>query len=88
MLRSVIEDPSFTDEFDLLRNSYPEIDAVHVAITWTLANDPRIGTLIEGFPHPTIRLFKTMPLGNIPSFLVLYRFTSDQIILLAIDELP
>jgi hypothetical protein len=87
MHRDVVEDPNFADEFDLLRNVYPHMESVHAAITWTLSSDPRIGTLIENFPHPTIRLFKTTPIGATPGFLVLYRFTADQVILLAIDRL-
>ncbi len=85
MLRSVIEDPNFSDEFDLLRNVYPEMDAIHAHITWILANDPRIGALIEGYPGPTLRLYKTTPIGEIPSFSVLYRFTADEVILLGIE---
>ena len=77
MLRDVVEDLLFTDEFDLLRNVYPEMDAVHASMTFALASDPRVGTPIEGFPVPTIRLFKTTPIGGTPRFRVLYRFTSD-----------
>ena len=61
------------------------MDAVHADITWTLGSDPRVGTLVEGFLGPTIRLYKTTPIGDTPGFRVLYRFTADQVILLAID---
>ena len=86
MLRDVVEEPNFAEEFDLLRNVYSQMDAVHAALTHTLGFDPRAGAVMQGFPHPTIRLFKTTPIDNTPSFLVLYRFTTDQVILLAIEE--
>lgn len=86
MLRDIVEEPNFTEEFDLLRNVYSEMEAVHAALTHTLGFDPRAGTVMQGFPHPTVRLFKTTPIGDTPAFLVLYRYTTDQVILLAIDR--
>jgi hypothetical protein len=86
MLREVVEEPSFLDEFDLLRNSYPNMDDVHADITWTLGSDPRVGVAVQGFPHPTIRLFKITPIGNTPSFRVLYRFSHDKVSLIGIEQ--
>jgi hypothetical protein len=86
MLRDVVEEPNFSEEFDLLRNIYPEMDDVHAALTFGLSSDPRAGAFVQGFPHPTIRLFKTTPIGTTPAFLVLYRYTVAQVILLAIDR--
>jgi hypothetical protein len=86
MLRDVVEEPNFTEEFDLLRNDYSRMDAVHAALTFGLSSDPRAGAFVQGFPHPTIRIFKTTPIGDTPSFLVLYRYTADRVILLGIDE--
>jgi hypothetical protein len=86
MLRDVVEESNFTDEFDLLRSTYSQMDAVHAALTHTLGFDPRVGTVMQNFPHPTIRLFKTTPIGDTPAFLILYRYTADQVILLGIDE--
>ncbi len=85
MLRDVQEDPYFTEEFDSLRKTYAEMEAVHADLTWTLGSNPRIGTLIEGFLDPTVRLYKTTPIGDTPGFRVLYRYTDDRVILLAID---
>ena len=89
MLRDVVEESHFTAEFDALRDAYPEMDmdAVHAAMTWALASDARIGERLDNFPHPTIRVFKTPPIDeDTPSFLVMYRFTDKQVILLAIDR--
>jgi hypothetical protein len=86
MLRDVVEDSNFSEEFDSYREIYLEMDDVHAALTWTLGSDPRIGAVIQGFPHLTIRLFKTTPIGTTPAFLVLYRYTAEQVILLAIEH--
>ncbi|MBZ0302296.1 MAG: hypothetical protein K8J31_21285 [Anaerolineae bacterium] len=86
MLRDVVEEPNFTEEFDSLRNVYSAMDEVHAGLTHTLGFDPRTGTVVQGFPHPTVRLFKTTPIEDTPAFLVLYRYTADQVILLAIDR--
>jgi hypothetical protein len=86
MLRDVIEEPNFTDEFDLLRNVFSRMDDVHEALTFGLSSDPRIGAFVQGFPHPTIRILRTTPIGDTPAFLVLYRFTADQVLLIGIDE--
>jgi hypothetical protein len=85
MLRDVIEDPNFSAEFDLFRNIYAQMDTLHAGLTFTLGSNPRIGTPIEGYPHPNIRLFITTPVEDTPSFQVLYRYTWNQVILLAID---
>jgi hypothetical protein len=87
MLRDVIEEPHFTEEFDLLRKSYAEMDTVHAAITFALASDPRIGDTLKSFPHPTIRVLQTSPTDTLPVFLVLYRYTDKLVILLGIDRL-
>ena len=86
MLRDVVEDLNFTDEFDFLRSVYSHMDEVHAALTFGLSSDPRAGAFVQGFPHPTIRVLKTTPIGDTPSFLVLYRYTVDQVILFGIDE--
>jgi len=86
MLRDVVEEPNFTEEFDSLRSVYSRMDDVHAALTFGLGSDPRAGAFVQGFPHPTIRLLKTTPIGDTPSFLVLYRYTAEQVILLAIDR--
>ncbi len=85
MLREVIEETNFADEFDSFRIAYAQMDAVHADLTWTLGSNPRIGTLVEGYVHPTIRMFITTPIGDAPAFRVLYRFTDVQVILLAFD---
>ncbi len=87
MLRDVVEEPHFTEEFDLLRKSYAEMDTVHAAITFALASDPRIGDILKSFPHPTIRVLQTTPTDDVPLFLVLYRYTDKLVILLGIDRL-
>jgi len=87
MLRDVVEEPHFTEEFDLLRLSYAEMDTVHAAITFALASDPRIGDSLKSFPHPTIRVFQTHATHNLPIFVVLYRYTDKLVILLGIDRL-
>lgn len=68
MLRDVIEEPNFAEEFDSLRGVYSQMDQVHAALTHTLGYDPRKGTVVQGFPHPTIRLFKTTPIEDTPHF--------------------
>jgi len=86
MLREVIEEPNFLEQFDSLRDEHPEIDmdAVHADITWTLASNPRIGELIEVMLDPTYRVYKTKPIDDLPSFRVLYRYTDKHVILLSI----
>jgi hypothetical protein len=86
MLRDVVEEPNFTDEFDLLRDTYPQLDAIFADLSWTLSSDPHIGVPVQGYPHPYIRLFITTPIQDTPAFQVLYRYTDDQVILLAIDR--
>lgn len=72
MLRDVVEDFHFSEEFDSLRAAYPEIDmdAVHASITWTLAADPRVGDRIANYPDPTTRLYPTTPINDAPIFMV------------------
>ena len=85
MLRDVVEEPSFSEEFDLLRNAYPGLDAVYAHFTWALSNDPLEGIALSEYPHSSIRVYKTTPAHDIPAFRVLYRFTDEQVTLLAID---
>lgn len=87
MLRDVVEEPYFTEEFDLLRKSYAEMDTVHAAITFALASNPRAGDVMTSFPHPTIRVLQTTPTDSLPVFLVLYGYTDKLVILLGIDRL-
>jgi hypothetical protein len=89
MVRDVVEEPNFTENFDLLRDAYPEVDigAIHAEITWKLASNPRVGDMIEGFPDPTFRIYRTAPVKDRPVFSVLYRYTDKLVILLGIDRL-
>jgi hypothetical protein len=87
MLRDIVEEQNFTEDFDILRKSYPQMDEIHAALTWALADDPRRGKLVEGFPDPTFRTYQTIPNKDEPVFVVLYRFTDTQVFLLGIDRL-
>ena len=85
MPREVIEEPNFTEEFDLLRNGHPQLDAIFADLSWALGSDPYTGVPVQGYPHPNIRLFITTAIQGTPSFQVLYRYTDDEVILLAIS---
>jgi hypothetical protein len=86
MHRDVVEEPSFTDECDLLRSIYPGLDDVYAHFIWVLSNDPLEGIPLSEYPHSGIRVYKTTPTHDTPAFRVLYRFTDDQVTLLAIDR--
>jgi hypothetical protein len=85
MHREVIEEPNFSEEFDVLRSTYAHLDAIFADLTWTLSTDPYAGVNVQGYLHPNIRLFLTTPIHNTPSFQILYRYTDDQVVLLAIS---
>lgn len=83
MLRDVVEDPRYTEDFDSLHNVYAHMDDVHLSITWALARDPRIGSPLPGFPD--FRVYRTTSIGATPQFQVLYTFGPETVTLLGIE---
>jgi len=72
----LIEEKSFTDKIAELHKDYIRIYDVHTAIGWALGENPKAGFVCDD--EPLHRIFKTTPIGNTPSFWVLYRFDSQQ----------
>jgi hypothetical protein len=82
-LRTVIEEPRFTQDIDGFRRKYPRIDEVHLAITWILARTPFAGTPLE--VAPDFRVFETTAVGDTPAFWVLYTFDHEKVYLHSIE---
>jgi hypothetical protein len=78
-LRDVVEKKHFSADFDQLRELHPQLEATHEWLTWALANNPRLGKLLE--VAPDFRAVMTPALEDTPSFWVLYTFDADKVYL-------
>lgn len=82
-LRDVVEEPTFSEDIDYLRNRYEAIDDVHQWLTWTLSENPRAGERLKFAPD--FWLITTPVLADTPSFWVMYRFAPNKIYLHSIE---
>lgn len=82
-LRTVVEEPRFTQDVDRFREKYPRIDEVHEALTWDLARRPSGGTPLDKFPD--YRVYTTTEIGDTPAFWVLYSFDEYKVYLMSIE---
>lgn len=81
-LRSVIEEPRYSQDLDNLREQYPQIDEVQRHISWELSRNPRGGEPLEDAPD--FRFFTTTPFEDVPPFRVLYDFHEENVYLRSI----
>ena len=69
---TIIEEQSFQTAIDSLKGKYPRLyNDVVDTLTWTLGKNPEIGAI--PINEPDHRIFITTPVGETPSFSVLYR---------------
>jgi len=66
----IIDEKSFAEKLTGLKPIHERILEIHEAITWRLGKNQE-GTAIPGFPD--YRVYKTVPIGDIPSFWVLFK---------------
>lgn len=87
MREFVRPNPSFEEDLERLRETYPNIDRVYRAIYIQLLEYPEYGTPIPDKPH--LRILLTTPIGNMPMFRVLYRYNTsipnDVVVLIRIE---
>jgi hypothetical protein len=74
---TIIEEPSFQNKIDTLKDKYPRIyNDVHETLTWALGKNPDIGEPVIGeLDH---RIVKTTAVGETPSFGVLFRVDKSE----------
>ncbi|HVU14773.1 MAG TPA: hypothetical protein VHD90_26035, partial [Phototrophicaceae bacterium] len=82
-LRGVIEEPRFTEDFDLFRQRYPDMDEIHRWITDQLGENPRLGEVLK--QSPEYRTLVTLAVGKTPAFWVFYKFDERNVYLLSIE---
>jgi len=82
-LRDVVAESRFSQDLDNFREKYPQIDDVFMAVSWTLARDPRQGTPLP--VAPDFYVFETTPIGNVPAFWILYNFDEQKVYLQSIE---
>ncbi len=70
--RQIVEDESFTKKITKLAKHHPRIEEVKEAVDWVLARDPLAGTPVPS--NPAYRIFKSTPVGPVPSYRFLYRY--------------
>jgi hypothetical protein len=68
-LRSVVEEARYTEDFDNLRQHYPEMDEIQARLTWLLSRNPRAGEALAFAPD--FYLISTGAVGNTPAFWIL-----------------
>jgi len=81
--REIVQDPRFTQDFEMYRQNYPEMDDIYRAMTLSLQDNPFEGKPLETFPD--FRTYLTHPHGNVPVFHVLYSYDTEHIYLYAIS---
>ncbi|MBZ0221049.1 MAG: hypothetical protein K8I01_11535 [Candidatus Methylomirabilis sp.] len=72
-LAEIVQESSFTEQFDSISTKYKRLEDVHAGLDWALARDPKQGTVVDG----KIRVFKTTAVGETPGFWVLYKYDEE-----------
>ncbi len=84
-LRDIVQDTRFTQDFDMYRQNYPEMDDIYAAMIEVLQERPATGVVaMETFRD--FRIYLTDPVGDSPAFNVMYSFDVDNIYLHAITS--
>lgn len=71
----IIDEEYFGKKLTELKTTHERIYEIHDAITWRLGKNQE-GTAIPGFPDH--RVYKTVPIGNIPSFWVVFKVDNPE----------
>lgn len=84
-LAEIVQEASFSEKLDKFSVLYPRMDEVHRGIDWLLTRVPLQGNITSG----EYRIIKTTPLGEIPSFWVLYKYNKEdnQVFLVSLEAL-
>jgi hypothetical protein len=85
-LAEIVQEASFSAELDQYSGNHQRMSDVHASIDWRLARDPLKATKLDGECY----IFKTTPVGETPSFWVLYKYDASEhrVYLLSIVEVP
>lgn len=83
-LREIVQFPIFTQDLEMYRRNYPEMDTVYLAMTVSLIDNPFEGKPLEVFPD--FRIYLTRPSDNTPAFYVMYSYDTEHIYLHAIRK--
>lgn len=80
--REIVQFPIFTQDFEMYRQNYPEMDDIYHAIVLSLLDNPFEGKPLETFPD--FRTHLTKLIGSAPAFNVMYSYDTEHIYLYAI----
>lgn len=83
MLRTVVEEKNFAADLDGYRRVYSDIEEVYSNLSLLLAMNPRLG--IPLVQAPDYHIYQTDPLGNAPSFWIMYTFDTERVYLHSIE---
>jgi hypothetical protein len=71
---TIVQEPRFANALDDYSKIYPRMSDVHDGVDWLLGRDPNQGAMLSG----EYRVMKTTPIGETPSFWVLYRYVQEE----------
>ena len=71
-----IEEDEFQKNIDFYEKIYDRIFDVKANISWVLGRNPVSGIAVHG--DEKHRIYQTIPIGNTPSFWVLYRYIKGE----------
>ena len=85
-LREIVQDSLFTQDFEMYRRNYSEMDHIYAAMVRDIQEQPSIGVVLnETFWD--YRVYLTQLVGNAPAFNVMYRYDTEHIYLYSIKKL-
>lgn len=76
--REIVQDSIFTQDFEMYRQNYPEMDNVYALAVRDLQEQPSIG-IVMSETFWDFRVYLTQPRDTVPAFNILYRFDTERI---------